>query len=224
MYKIPRCKTKSFIPQPCLKLAKREMLMKKTDFFCNQPSKIIENKSKFLNPNRYFGHDISNQVKNCPSNYLAGRQVCKSLSNISERVRILFLFQSLIIFFQFHQYAKNIPTNNIIQRTNKILGSSKENSLEKKYLGVYQDSLLNGQKFSGNKGNIYYGDNTSTTANNYSSSLRASLRSKLHNSVSFGASTKAASTISNNSGSIKISEQKDEKQNDFMFFSSKELM
>lgn len=68
MYKIPRCKTKSQIPQPSL----------------NVNIKIPLNKFKYLNSNRYYENssiNISNINKN-----MTNRQVRKSLSTINEKV------------------------------------------------------------------------------------------------------------------------------------------
>lgn len=220
MYKIPRCKTKSLIPQPCLKLAKKDLVPKRTDFINtnNLNSKLSQNKIKYYNSGRYFGNDISNQIKNTNPltpymNNMTNRQVRKSLSNVNEKVSNKKIYIN-IIYLQFCQYIKNYSSNNIIQRTHKILGSGAgSNKSGNNYSENFESLIQNEkdehknrskekdlQKYLGNSKSNYYDENTSYTSNDYSS-LRKSFKSKLHSSISFGASS--GNSNCNCSGSIR---------------------
>ena len=95
MNKIPKCKTKMCIPQPLIKVTKKEILEKNgnnynnnshhiNNYMNNKANKVSQKNLKFSNDSsRHFGDDISSKIKNSISPVISHNQNNrKSISNI----------------------------------------------------------------------------------------------------------------------------------------------
>ena len=110
MNKIPKCRTKMCIPQPFIKVTKKESLEKNSNnynnnshhinnYMNNKANKISQKKLKFSNDSsRHFGDDISSKIKNSISPVITHNQNSrKSISNVgSEKV----IYNILYIIFK----------------------------------------------------------------------------------------------------------------------------
>lgn len=149
---------------------------------------------------------------------------------------------------------KNYSSNNIIQRTHKILdlGILLGKVANKDYIDTINDNqiiyeneknnndnesekIFNNNKnqkiLVNNKSNGYYENNTSSTSNNEISNLRKSMKAKLHNSISFGALNNNKGNnlnkINNNTNCTIVNNNYNNikgKVNNFLYFSSKNLV
>ena len=106
MNRIPKCKTKISIPQPFIKVTKKESLEKNSNnnhsihinnYLNNKANRISQKKLKFSNDSsRHFGDDISSKIKNSISPNISNNQNNrKSLSNIDAEKVIYTIYNFL---------------------------------------------------------------------------------------------------------------------------------
>lgn len=94
MNKIPKSRTKNSLPQPNIKITKKEAV--DVNINIKNGNKLSQRKLRYNDPShRNFGDDISNQIKNTiSSNNNINNNINhsrKSLSNVNEKVNHFYL-------------------------------------------------------------------------------------------------------------------------------------
>ena len=180
MNKIPKCKTKYFIPQGNhLKVASKEPNKE------NLAPKITQKNLKFSS-NRQFGKDITNSVKgNIHSIY---NNHCSKIIAIADKK------QSNKIYIKKHSSASQVS-----QKNQKL-----KIAINDKKLRENKSGFVVNKKNNISTSEYYYYKKSNNLKNDYAQQQG----SKLHSSISFGINNSIRPISSNNSISVRLSNPK----------------
>lgn len=185
MNKIPKCRSKYFIPQVNnIKVTQKETIKE------HLVPKITQKNLKF-SANRQFGKDITNSVKDNIHSILYNNHNTKVISIVDKK-------QNSKVYIKKHSSASQVAQKN--QKTKIGVG-------EKKLREYKSGSLIN------NKNDItyseyYYNNNNNNNSKNINVPQSHQGGSKLHSSISFGINNKRPISSVNNCISVRLSNPK----------------
>ena len=185
MNKIPKCRSKYFIPQVNnIKVTQKETIKE------HLVPKITQKNLKF-SANRQFGKDITNSVKDNIHSILYNNHNTKVISIVDKK-------QNSKVYIKKHSSASQVAQKN--QKTKIGVG-------EKKLREYKSGSLIN------NKNDItyseyYYNNNNNNNSKNINIPQSHQGGSKLHSSISFGINNKRPISSVNNCISVRLSNPK----------------
>ena len=185
MNKIPKCRSKYFIPQVNnIKVTQKETIKE------HLVPKITQKNLKF-SANRQFGKDITNSVKDNIHSILYNNHNTKVISIVDKK-------QNSKVYIKKHSSASQVAQKN--QKTKIGVG-------EKKLREYKSGSLIN------NKNDItyseyYYNNNNNNNSKNINVPQSHQGGSKLHSSISFGINNKRPMSSVNNCISVRLSNPK----------------
>ena len=185
MNKIPKCRSKYFIPQVNnIKVTQKETIKE------HLVPKITQKNLKF-SANRQFEKDITNSVKDNIHSILYNNHNTKIISIVDKK-------QNSKVYIKKHSSASQVAQKN--QKTKIGVG-------EKKLREYKSGSLIN------NKNDItyseyYYNNNNNNNSKNINVPQSHQGGSKLHSSISFGINNKRPISSVNNCISVRLSNPK----------------
>ncbi len=185
MNKIPKCRSKYFIPQVNnIKVTQKETIKE------HLVPKITQKNLKF-SANRQFGKDITNSVKDNIHSILYNNHNTKVISIVDKK-------QNSKVYIKKHSSASQVAQKN--QKT-KI-------GINEKKLREYKSGSLINNKNDITYSEYYYNNNNNNNSKNINVPQSHQGGSKLHSSISFGINNKRPISSVNNCISVRLSNPK----------------
>ena len=185
MNKIPKCRSKYFIPQVNnIKVTQKETIKE------HLVPKITQKNLKF-SANRQFGKDITNSVKDNIHSILYNNHNTKIISIVDKK-------QNSKVYIKKHSSASQVAQKN--QKT-KI-------GINEKKLREYKSGSLINNKNDITYSEYYYNNNSNNNSKNINVPQSHQGGSKLHSSISFGINNKRPISSVNNCISVRLSNPK----------------
>lgn len=185
MNKIPKCRSKYFIPQVNnIKVTQKETIKE------HLVPKITQKNLKF-SANRQFGKDITNSVKDNIHSILYNNHNTKVISIVDKK-------QNSKVYIKKHSSASQVAQKN--QKT-KI-------GINEKKLREYKSGSLINNKNDITYSEYYYNNNNNNNSKNINIPQSHQGGSKLHSSISFGINNKRPISSVNNCISVRLSNPK----------------
>ena len=185
MNKIPKCRSKYFIPQVNnIKVTQKETIKE------HLVPKITQKNLKF-SANRQFGKDITNSVKDNIHSILYNNHNTKIISIVDKK-------QNSKVYIKKHSSASQVAQKN--QKT-KI-------GINEKKLREYKSGSLINNKNDITYSEYYYNNNNNNNSKNINVPQSHQGGSKLHSSISFGINNKRPISSVNNCISVRLSNPK----------------
>ena len=185
MNKIPKCRSKYFIPQVNnIKVTQKETIKE------HLVPKITQKNLKF-SANRQFGKDITNSVKDNIHSILYNNHNTKVISIVDKK-------QNNKIYIKKHSSATQVAQKN--QKTKIGVGEKK--------LREYKSGSLIKNKNDITYSEYYYNNNNNNNSKNINVPQSHQGGSKLHSSISFGINNKRPISSVNNCISVRLSNPK----------------
>lgn len=185
MNKIPKCRSKYFIPQVNnIKVTQKETIKE------HLVPKITQKNLKF-SANRQFGKDITNSVKDNIHSILYNNHNTKIISIVDKK-------QNSKVYIKKHSSASQVAQKN--QKT-KI-------GINEKKLREYKSGSLINNKNDITYSEYYYNNNNNNNSKNINIPQSHQGGSKLHSSISFGINNKRPISSVNNCISVRLSNPK----------------
>lgn len=185
MNKIPKCRSKYFIPQVNnIKVTQKETIKE------HLVPKITQKNLKF-SANRQFGKDITNSVKDNIHSILYNNHNTKVISIVDKK-------QNSKVYIKKHSSASQVAQKN--QKTKIGVGEKK--------LREYKSGSLINKKNDITYSEYYYNNNNNNNSKNINVPQSHQGGSKLHSSISFGINNKRPISSVNNCISVRLSNPK----------------